>query len=86
MRLFKENLLANNATKVYLEQQPYESDADFLQRMKNVETERFDINIYKEKGHFEQIVRLKTNLKDIIRTDDLIENITKSFLADQIFL
>ncbi len=69
MRLFKENLIANNATKVYLEQQPYESDADFLQRIKNVENERFDINIYQEKGLFEQIVRLKTNLKDIIRSE-----------------
>ncbi len=65
MRLFKENLLANNATKVYLEQQPYESDADFLQRMKNVEQEKFDLNIYQEKGHFEQIVRLKPILKTL---------------------
>ena len=42
VRLFKENLIANNAAKVYLEQQPNESDAVFLQRMKNVEQEQFD--------------------------------------------
>ena len=79
VRLFKENLIANNATKVYLEQQPNESDADFLQRMKNVEQEKYDLNIYQEKGHFEQIIRLKNNLNDIIRSDGLIENVTKSF-------
>ena len=86
VRLFKENLIANNATKVYLEQQPNESDADFLQRMKNVEQEKFDLNIYQEKGHFEQIIRLKNNLKEIIRSDGLIENITKSFKSEQIFV
>ncbi len=42
--------------------------------MKNVESERFDINIYQEKGHLEQIIRLKTNLKEIIRSNELIEN------------
>ncbi len=78
--------MANNATKVYLEQQSNESDADFLQRMKNVESERFDINLYEEKGHLEQIIRVKTNLKEIMTSDELIENITKSFLADQIFV
>ncbi len=86
VRLFKENLIANNASKIYLEQQPNESDADFLQRMKDVESEKFDINLYQEKGHLEQIIRLKLNLKDIIRSDELIENVTKSFTADQIFV
>ena len=86
VRLFKENLIANNATKVYLEQQPNESDADFLQRMKNVEQEKYDLNIYQEKGHLEQIIRLKNNLKEIIRNDELIENVTKSFKSDQIFV
>ena len=86
IRLFKENLMANNANKIYMEQQPNESDDDFLQRMKDIESEQFDINMYADKGNMDQIIRLKNNLKEVIRSDQLIENITKSFSPDQIFI
>ena len=70
----------------FLEREPNESEADFLTRMKNIEMERYDVNLNKEKAKLEQVVKLKMNLKNIIRKDDIIENIVKSFTGDQIFL
>ena len=42
--------------------------------------------LYQEKARLEQVVKLKLNLKNVIRKDDLIENVVKSFTGDQIFL
>jgi len=90
----KENLLnyqeklkvLNTGRMNFLERDPNESEADFLTRMKNIETERYDTNLNQEKAKLEQVVRLKLNLKKIIRRDEIIENIVKSFTGDQIFL
>ena len=48
----------------FLEKEPNESEAEFLTRMKNIETERYDTNLYQEKARLEQVVRLKLNLKN----------------------
>jgi hypothetical protein len=90
----KENLLnyqeklkvLNTGRMNFLEREPNESEADFLTRMKNIEIERYDTNLNQEKAKLEQVVRLKLNLKKIIRRDEIIENIVKSFTGDQIFL
>jgi len=84
---YKEDLKVLNTGRMnFLEREPNESEADFLTRMKNIETERYDTNLYQEKAKLEQAVRFKMNLKNIIRRDDIIENVVKSFSGDQIFL
>ena len=90
----KENLLKyqqelkilNTGRMNFLEREPNESEAEFLTRMKNIEVERYDTNLNQEKAKLEQVVRLKLNLTNIIRKDEIIENIVKSFTGDQIFL
>ena len=83
----KETLQAVNRDKSNtLEREPNESDTDYLQRMKNKEEELFDTNLYQEKAILEQIEKFKINLKKIIRRNDLIENVVKSFNGKQIFL
>ena len=69
-----------------LVQEPNESDADYLQRMKNIEAEKYDTNLYSDKAELDQVIKLKNNLKKVIRKDDLIENVVKSFTGEQIFL
>jgi hypothetical protein len=54
--------------------------------MKNIETEIYDSNLHQDKARLEQVVRLELNLKNIICKDEIIENIVKSFTAEQIFL
>ena len=57
----------------FLERDPNESEAQFLTRMKNIETERYDTNLHQEKARLDQVVKLKLNLKNIIRKDEIIE-------------
>ena len=84
---YKEGLkILNTGRMNFLEREPNESEAQFLTRMKNIETERYDTNLHQEKARLDQVVRLKLNLKNIIRKDEIIENIVKSFTAEQIFL
>ena len=84
---YKETLQAVNRNRLNnLEREPNESDTDYLQRMKNAEAELYDTNLHKDKAHLEQIGILKTNLKKLVRKNDLIENVVKSFDAEQIFL
>ena len=67
--------------------EPDEPDDVFLQRMKAIEQEQFDTNLYAEKAHLEQIKTMKTNLKKLIRSDEIIENVIKSFRdAQKIFI
>jgi len=84
---YQEELkILNTGRMNFLEREPNESEAEFLTRMKNIEVERYDTNLNQEKAKLEQVVRLKLNLKNIIRKDEIIENIVKSFTGDQIFL
>jgi hypothetical protein len=48
--------------------------------------EKYDTNLYEEKAKLEEIQKFKINLKKIIRKDEIIENVLKSFTGDQIFL
>lgn len=84
---YKEALqLANQNRLNFLSKEPNESDADYLTRMKNIEMERYDTNLNQEKARLEQVVKLKMNLKGIMRRDEIIENVVKSFTGEQIFL
>lgn len=84
---YKETLQAVNRDKLNtLEREPNESDTDYLQRMKNKEAELFDTNLYQEKANLEQMGKFKINLKKIIRRDEIIDNVVKSFSGEQIFL
>ena len=87
LQKYKEDLKVLNTGRMnFLEREPNESEAQFLTRMKNIETERYDTNLHQDKARLEQVVRLKLNLKNIIRKDEIIENIVKSFTAEQICL
>ena len=84
---YKESLVSNNARRLAVQQEPDEPDDVFLQRMKAIEQEQFDTNLYEEKAHLEQIKTMKTNLKKLIRSDEIIENVIKSFRdAQKIFI
>ena len=76
LQKYKEDLKILNTGRInFLEREPNESEAEFLTRMKNIETERYDTNLHEEKARLEQVVRLKLNLKKIIRRDEIIENV-----------
>lgn len=86
LRLYEETLLSVNRNKLNLQKEPNEGDADYIQRMNNIEAEAYDTNLYEERAKLDEINKLKVNLKGIIRKDDMIENIIKSFTGEQIFV
>ena len=86
IRLYQESLLAVNKNRLSIQQQGNESDADYIARMDAIGQEKYDTNLYEEKAKLEEIKKMKINLKKIIRKDETIENVLKSFTGEQIFL
>ena len=86
IRLYEESLLAVNKNRLSIQQQGNESDADYIARMDAIGQEKYDTNLYEEKAKLEEIQKFKINLKKIIRKDEIIENVLKSFTGEQTFL
>ena len=81
---YRSTLMARNAGKLTVEpQQPNESNEDYLTRIKSIENEQLDINLYKGKAELEQVLILKRNLRTLFSKEDLIENVLKSFKPEQ---
>ena len=86
---YRASLIARNKGRLnnIEEQLPNETQAEYLTRMKDLEAEQYDMNLYKEKSGLEQIILFKKNLRTLFNKDDLIENIIKSYKdPDDIFI
>jgi hypothetical protein len=68
-----------NRNRASVKQDPNESEADFIKRIKSLETLAFDPNIYKQRAASEEISKLMENLKEINRDEVKISDIVKSF-------
>ena len=87
LEAYRHSIMANNANRLNIEQQqPNESNEDYLQRMKDIETEQYDMDLFKGKADLEQVLMLKQNLRQLFSKEDLIENIIKSFNPEQQFV
>jgi hypothetical protein len=87
LQKYRENFLTQNQNKMVVEEQrPNETQEEYLQRMKDMQAEQFDMNLYQEKANLHQIHMLKKNLRQIFSNDAMIENIIKSFKEEQRFI
>ena len=87
LRKYKENLLIQNQNRMVIEEQrPNETQEEYLQRMKDMEAEQFDMKLFEEKANYLQVVLLKKNLRQLFSNDAMIENIIKSFKDEQRFI
>jgi hypothetical protein len=87
LQKYRENFLTQNQNKMVVEEQrPNETQEEYLQRMKDMQAEQFDMNLYEEKANLHQINMLKKNLRQIFSNDAMIENIIKSFKEEQRFI
>ena len=82
---YRDTLLTLNKSLYMDSQQPNETDEDYLKRMKAVETENYDMDLYNNRIELEQSQKFKNNLRKLFNKDDLIENIVKSFKTEQQF-
>lgn len=83
---YRDSLITQNQSLYMDSQQPNETDDEYLNRMKAVETEQYDMDLYRDRIELEQTQILKKNLRQLFNKDDLIENIIKSFKPDQKFI
>ena len=75
---YEEAFNIANLNRINIQQDPNESEEDFINRLKALEQEKFDINIYNDRAEGEQKKRLSENLKNVIRNDNIIWDVVKS--------
>ena len=85
VKKYVEDIKAVNRDKFYIEQQPNESLNDYLARVQTLQNEKLDLTLYNDKAKLEQIRILKNNLKHLISSDVIIENIVKAFNDNEIY-
>ena len=81
----EQALMMANRNKLYVEQGLDEEDADYLNRLKDIQTEKFDTILYQDKAELANIKKFKGYLKELIRRDDIIEDVAKFFDPKVIF-
>ncbi len=60
IRKYRENVLTKNKNRTIVEEQrPNETQEEYLQQMKCMQTEQFDMNLYQEKANLHQSNMLK---------------------------
>jgi len=62
---FEQSLNQVNKNRLNLQQQPYETEFDYYNRLREVEKEKYDPTLYKKYAENEQTKNLKTNLNSL---------------------
>jgi hypothetical protein len=62
-----------NRNRLYVEQGLDEEDDAYLQRLKDMQTEKFDTVLYKEKAELSNIIKFKNLLKDLVQRNDILK-------------
>jgi hypothetical protein len=78
---FQNEFIQMNRNRLNIQQQPYESDMDYYNRLKAIEKEQFDPVLYKQISLNENIKQLKPKLLSLFK-EDVIEDVIKG-LSDQ---
>lgn len=82
---YEEAFNIANLNRIKIQQEPNESEEDFIKRLQALEQEKFDVNIYQDKAEGEQKKRLSENLKNIIRNDYIIWDVVKGLTTQEVF-
>ena len=75
-----------NRDRYSVQQDPNESDQDYLNRIKQIESQPYDVNIFKEKATNEGNLKLMANLRNSLRDEVKITEIVKSFVPEEVFI
>lgn len=86
VKIVEESLMmANRGNNLRVEQGLNESDKDYLARIRQIPNERFDTVLYKDKAELNNIKKFKDYLKELIRRNDIIEDVVKYYPPQTIF-
>lgn len=79
---YETALIEANRDRKIIKQQPYENEYDYYRRLKEVERQKYDPNLYKQISLNRNIEELKSKLPNLFKETSTIEEIIKS-LSDE---
>ncbi len=82
---FQNEFIQMNRNRLNIQQQPYESDMDYYNRLKAIEKEQFDPLLYKQISLNENIKQLKPKLLSLFK-EDVIEDVIKGLSDEDKFI
>jgi len=83
---YTETFNIANRDRYSIQQEPYESDADYITRISKIEASPYDANVFKEKAANEGNKQLMANLRNSLRDEVKISEIVKSFSPEEVFI
>ena len=83
---YTETFNMANRDRYSIQQEPYESDTDYLTRIAKIETSPYDPKVFKEKAAHEGNKQLMANLRNSLRDEVKISEIVKSFGPEEVFI
>jgi hypothetical protein len=87
LKAYQDTFNIMNKNRYQVTQDPTETDADFIKRIKSLESLPFDPTIFKDRASTEGNKKFMKNLKDITRDEVQISTIVKSFPSpEEVFL
>ena len=84
---YEEGFNTANKGRYQIKQEPTETDAEYISRIKSLETLPFDTTIFKERAANQNILKFQNNLKELVRSETMIGEIVRRFTdPETIFL
>jgi hypothetical protein len=82
---YEDAFNALNQNLYSIKQEPHESEQAYIQRIKQLDTMKYDPQLFKDKAELENSKQLMRNLKEVISDDGKISEIVKSLTPLEIF-
>jgi hypothetical protein len=86
LSVYERELNQANSNRLNLQQQPNESEADYYQRLKELQTERYDPVLYRQRAITQNTTELKEKLGDLFKDTSFKEDILKMLSDEDKFL
>jgi hypothetical protein len=86
LSVYERELNQANRNRLNLQQQPNESEADYYQRLKELQTERYDPVLYRQRAITQNTTELKEKLGDLFKDASFKEDILKLLSDEDKFL
>ena len=84
---YEEGFNTANKGRYQIKQEPTETDAEYISRIKSLEALPFDTTIFKERAANQNILKFQNNLKELVRSETMIGEIVRRFTdPETIFL
>ena len=83
---YTETFNIANRDRYSIQQDPYESDADYIARISKIEASPYDPNVFKQRAANEGNKQLMANLRNSLRDEVKISEIVKSFSPEEVFI